>query len=409
MNVIMLGNGFDLYYKLPTKYNNFLHTVEFLLNNDISEIVNVGQVFGNRDLQEKDNFISESYEKYKSVYDRTLLDSCKLDEIKKLLKENIWYSYLLQSFNKDIGWIDFEKEISIVISNFRKFLIEFNVTISKPKTTGMGEAPYIFDFFDFYLMKSSDVKFAPVGTRRVKPNYVLEYPLGSKNEIINKEKIIQTLNKESSELSKALKIYLKLFVENVVDKLSEKKLLEVCKAITCTDYAVTFNYTNTYEKVYLSKNVFHIHGNIDNEIVLGVNPDEYDELNTIDTSFIAFKKYFQRAKYETDYEYLKWIGKIKATKTKFSLIVMGHSLDITDEDIITDLFLEAKDIVILYHNEESKMNCISNIVKIFGKDGFYDLRTDKRLTFLPLNMDFTEFEKLKLDAQFDGLFEVHTY
>ena len=32
MNVFLLGNGFDLYHKLPTKYINFLNTVEFLRN-----------------------------------------------------------------------------------------------------------------------------------------------------------------------------------------------------------------------------------------------------------------------------------------------------------------------------------------------------------------------------------------
>ena len=30
MNVLFLGNGFDLFHKLPTKYINFLNTVDSL-------------------------------------------------------------------------------------------------------------------------------------------------------------------------------------------------------------------------------------------------------------------------------------------------------------------------------------------------------------------------------------------
>lgn len=33
MDILLLGNGFDLYHKLPTKYINFLNTVKFLQNN----------------------------------------------------------------------------------------------------------------------------------------------------------------------------------------------------------------------------------------------------------------------------------------------------------------------------------------------------------------------------------------
>ena len=32
-NVLLIGNGFDLYYKLLTKYAAYLHVIKFLLNN----------------------------------------------------------------------------------------------------------------------------------------------------------------------------------------------------------------------------------------------------------------------------------------------------------------------------------------------------------------------------------------
>ena len=33
-NVFLLGNGFDLYHSLPTRYGNFVNTVDFLKEND---------------------------------------------------------------------------------------------------------------------------------------------------------------------------------------------------------------------------------------------------------------------------------------------------------------------------------------------------------------------------------------
>ena len=51
MNVLLLGNGFDIYHKLPTKYSNFLNTVDFLCHyyDDTKEYV--GNVFSDSQIQ----------------------------------------------------------------------------------------------------------------------------------------------------------------------------------------------------------------------------------------------------------------------------------------------------------------------------------------------------------------------
>lgn len=43
-------------------------------------------------------------------------------------------------------------------------------------------------------------------------------------------------------------------------------------------------YTNTFELLYSSVQTFHLHGDVQNKIVLGVNPDNSDVLETIDVS-----------------------------------------------------------------------------------------------------------------------------
>ncbi|MBQ7889704.1 MAG: hypothetical protein IJ356_08075 [Erysipelotrichaceae bacterium] len=167
---------------------------------------------------------------------------------------------------------------------------------------------------------------------------------------------------------------------------------------------LTFNYTNTFEKGYSDNPIFHIHGNVNERIVLGVNPDFYDDGDTVDTSFVAFKKYFQRVLYSTDIDYLSWISEIKNSKDNVNLVVMGHSLDITDEDIIKDLFLSVHEILILCHDDSAMFSYISNLIKMFGKSQFDMLRKDKNLRFMDIEKDASKVKDiLEGDCFFQGL------
>ena len=122
MNVLLLGNGFDLYYDLPTKYVNFLNTAEYLINNTLIDINNVGQIFSNKKLQEVDSFIEQCYTTHKNVFDKTKLEMSSITEMTNLLQENMWFLYLSSTYNKDVGWIDFEKEIAFVLNSFQNIL-----------------------------------------------------------------------------------------------------------------------------------------------------------------------------------------------------------------------------------------------------------------------------------------------
>ena len=65
------------------------------------------------------------------------------------------------------------------------------------------------------------------------------------------------------------------------------------------------------------------------------------------------------------------------------LYTIGHSLDITDEDIIRQLFDLANKITVFYHSETSAQNLIRNLVRIYGKNEFDNLRESKELRFHP--------------------------
>ena len=71
------------------------------------------------------------------------------------------------------------------------------------------------------------------------------------------------------------------------------------------------------------------------------------------SNFIFFKKYYQRVCFKTDIEYLKAVSNIywnKKHEHEVVLKVIGHSLDVTDKEIIKDLFETANKIKIFYHS-----------------------------------------------------------
>ena len=398
MNILLLGNGFDLYYNLPTKYHNFLHTVDHLIENYSLNIKSAGDVFSNSNLQKNDEYIAKCYNAHKTLYDNTTLNLSDVDQLINYSKNNIWFKYLLKSFDKDVGWIDFEKEISNVIRAFGVFLENLSVEFGEERFNKSPEIGYIIKNFDFFYhqthQRENIMGIVAPAQYSIKDDFITEYPLGSKIKIINKDKIINSLSIQLLDLSNALKIYLKLFADNIFDITTAAEYLEKNKAFLHNDFVVTLNYTDTFEKLYLDSEVFHLHGSVKNNIVLGVNADAYDDLKTIDTSFITFKKYYQRVLMETDTKYLRWYDdQLNAAEMNIHLLVMGHSLDITDKDIISDLFNVASQITILYHNESAKASYITNLVKIFGKSGLDGFREQSKLSFLPLEMDFSDFSE----------------
>ena len=104
--------------------------------------------------------------------------------------------------------------------------------------------------------------------------------------------------------------------------------------------------------------------------------------------------------YGTDSDYLAWIT---GDHLEYTLTVMGHSLDVTDADIIKELFSKAKEITILYHDTLAKSSYIGNIVKMYGHKGFENLRREKKLTFMNVDSDFSEIIEKRKEESLDDL------
>lgn len=391
MNVLLLGNGFDLHHDLPTTYNNFINTVNFLKDNyDETKMTSIGKVFNDERLSGMDDGIKHSYAKYYTIYSIFPLDAAYIKQLIDYAKSNAWFTYLSKISEKIDTWIDFEKEIGHVINAFEHF---FKKNIRKELNfDGFDYSEQsIISIFSFFYSVVEDGMCINGRTKRpeVKDEYLTYYTL-SQSPFINKKKIIDKIYKQLVELSEMLKLYLKCFVENVLDKIAMSDLADIRNIFLNASHIFTLNYTNTFEKLYHTndkKEVYHIHGNVCDNIVLGLNSNTCDELDELNTDFICFKKYYQRVYYKTDMKYLsaiKYTGVFdKRIETKLSVI--GHSLDITDQEIIMTLFEYATEITVYCHNESAIGDYIRNLISIYGKREFDKLRLDKDLTFKLLN------------------------
>lgn len=388
MNILLLGNGFDLWHNLPTSYSCFLHTVNYLKDNSQTEFNTINDIFKQAELQAKEKQIKISYGHFKSFYHSIKLNKEKISFLIEKANSNIWFNYFSKSLNNDVGWIDFEKEIARVINAIRLYIKKENrVNKNDLDITITREISYILKSFNFFIEIHYEEKFNNRSSYRtsIKKEYILEEPFGSKNYMINSKKIAETLYESLNELSEMLDVYLECFVEKPLNTMQKSYYKWKKHTFEDVSTVITFNYTNTYEKLYFNKNVHHIHGTVDNKIVLGINPDDYDKLGTVDTTFIYFKKYYQRMIFRTDDSYREFFNSIKDYVLPIdNLNIIGHSLDITDQDIIKDLFKMTDNITIYYHNQSALEQYIKNLIAIYGKDDFEHLKSDKNLTFLSL-------------------------
>lgn len=352
MNILVIGNGFDLAHGLPTSYKDFLVFIERY---------------------------KEYYDKSRIIYDFTNITmyfknlkenrSDIYNEINSLINENRWIHHFLKLKDENMleskqTWIDFESEISKVIQTLdivkRRLKNDF---YSETNQVRLDEYEFevLHDIFDFDR----------------KLDIVNRFLLLKEIESITK-KLVEDLNR----LIRCLEIYLDDYVSNkYFETLKKKEFITNLKI----DNVLSFNYTNTYKRLYDSSHIEfnYIHGMVNSKhdlnscnLILGIDEylDNTDRNQYVD--FIQFKKFFQRIYKGTGSSYKEWLETFEIHKKEFSklrrglnIYFIGHSLDVTDKDILKDLMLhEGANTTIYYHNQEALSRLITNLVKVIGED-----------------------------------------
>ncbi|HIR94402.1 MAG TPA: bacteriophage abortive infection AbiH family protein [Candidatus Egerieimonas intestinavium] len=395
-NVLVLGNGFDLYHFLPTRYVDFLHVAnrlaELKAEGSLARCQYINYVLGPASpIYIQDAYIQKCYEVYTQKMKSVKLDQGKIEELAAIAEANTWIQYFQACLEKDIGWIDFEKEIGQVLSAVQKLFsldsradeLVSGVPLIEPARLGKNTSDKLaeLDLKTIDILKQLPFVSKSSFIFQLKKEYCVK-GIGDEHYIaIDKEAILGHLEEELVKLAKALCIYLKEFVQKIaIDKRADNPVFYQI------DKVLTFNYTDTYARLYdAAAEINYIHGCINDEargIVLGINNDSRDELEEMDTGLIRFKKYYQRAMKDTFYSVEDFLDHEQAS---YKVSIVGHSIDVTDRDILVGLMKhERTEVTIYYHDEKAHGQQVVNLISLVGKEEFDRLRNAKKLMFKQL-------------------------
>lgn len=361
MNVLVIGNGFDIAHGLPTQYSDFLDFIrkyyQFKSADDVSKL-------DDGKFKEIVHLKNESIQLF--------------NEIEVLTKDNSWHQHFDSIYESRMaegkdGWIDFEREISNIIQIIdgirRQIIRQVELGSNRVRLND-----WQIDQLKVIVWGKVHVDFAKV-----------EFDNCSIQML--KSKLVQDLNK----IIRCLEIYLAHCVH-----IEECPTLSVVEKLDIHS-VLSFNYTDTYRLLYdkgvKSIKYHHIHGVARKEsdietcnMILGI--DEYlnDSSKNTDNEFVEFKKFFKRIFKGTGNIYTEWIRAHKENLHIFknasklptmNIYVFGHSLDNTDGDVLRNLILqEHTNTTIFYHNRDALGKQIANLVSVIGEDELIR-RTDK--------------------------------
>lgn len=387
MNILIVGNGFDLAHGLPTSYSNFLGFIKYFKYIHDANPENIDRYKNAESFKKLDTKIQEYLSDDKRIRNK---EDKLMNELYNLSSSNVWIKHLEECSDKNQlkgkNWIDFESEIAEVVR-----ALEYSKKVNNEilKCGNIANAKLddkvLFDKAYDFLCSMKDV----CKNRGFEDE---EFDIYNFYDFAVR-KIINELNNDLNSLIRCLEIYLEDVVGNIE---IVKKLPDICE-ISNIDKLISFNYTDTFKKVYEGNKKVeydYIHGKLDisssieeNNMVLGI--DEYlaeDEKNK-ELDFIHFKKYFQRIYKKTGCQYKNWLQEMKERDKMFgasiskslgtefinNIYIYGHSLDITDKDILKELVMFSKtQTTIFYYNKSDYAQKIANMVGLIGQDVLLD-------------------------------------
>ncbi|MBQ7593863.1 MAG: bacteriophage abortive infection AbiH family protein [Synergistaceae bacterium] len=382
VKILITGNGFDIAHGLQTGYTDFLdfckHVKNFCWHLDINsqEGIFLGDIkTWKLNEQIKDEFI----EAFKTRENLGIFN-----EIKRLTVNNVWIDFMSRVSNsqakRGINWVDFETEIKNVISFVDR--TESDLTSSCVDLMNkFALKNYIQD------LSAGDIEKLSIFNECLRNAYYDEH----KHEEVKKyypltvRDFRKYIYDELEDLIRALELYLAHFINHI-----ECKPLPLIAKIR-PDYVLNFNYTNTFERVYpdVKPEIIYVHGKCDeaeheNNMILGIN--EYwrtDEEIMSNVNYAIFKKYVQRIRKRTVYQYRPLKKLVKANEASlFFVHIFGHSLDVTDKDILADFLSSPRaDITVYYHNKESEGELIAKMIALTGAEYVIESVNNNRLRF----------------------------
>ena len=366
--IYVLGNGFDIAAKLPTRYTDYM----FLLDNWQKFYLPYEKSCTEQKKTEalkcppEGRLTEETLTEY--AKSGLLFNRSNIEKMNTIISKNGWVTYFRSCQYKETGWAGFEKEIKEAIAVIDKMM--------QPKVRMLFERMSTHEkaFYKMYqkMIYSRDT----VGFGEA-------YKNESDEESVKAERrsFIDRAALELLDFTEAFRLYLIEFVERMITDFEPG----IIKNEKTQVFVVSLNYTHSlFVKAGLENNCIHwIHGSdeILHNLVMGIDNDEH-----IGNEFIRFKKYFQRIQKKTGADYKKFFTPIPRgagdNPIENRVIFFGHSIDPIDSDFIKDVFgLTESCFYIHYCSQGDYEQKVINCVEIFGSDYVIDAVANNKIIF----------------------------
>ena len=376
MNLLVIGNGFDLAHGLPTRYSDFLDFMVLCIDKYCPNWQNIGWQSEENHYKVEKYAINEILTYLKSNHNLPVedaLNSCDIELLKKGLmidtsesfihNQFLRYFICIYAYKKQLSdkfnWIDIEDEIENLLLNI--FSID-NLKSSKEFSLSV-DVPIIindeYKFEPFYFIELSD----KIRKQKNLPEEKL------------KTEIFYILFHNLEQFDYLLQFYLRLVQDNFLK--NPKSIFNIntgSENAKKIDKILSFNYTNN-SKIYINRKsnekyypVHFINGNLkaESKIILGIeNPNKENTEQFCDNNINLFFKNVQRVLYDMFYKYTHWVdGRIK------NLYIIGHSLAFSDKYILLDVIEQSERVTIYYYDEVDRQDKITNLYKLLGDEKF---------------------------------------
>lgn len=348
-NILVIGNGFDIYHGLETKYYDFVQ------------------------------YTIQVNSKEKKV-DARIYDLCE---------NNMFIRYFQNAAKENQGWIDCEKEMEMICNIFNKVLNNDKALDSY----GVLMASYIphneleiLKFAKNYISYSYS-QYSGVEFWGIKDKYKHIY------KKINRELLLRDLNTDLNELVEVFHYYLK-------NEILNKEIHKRCDQLKDMkfSYVINFNYTDTYKIYDIDiNNVSYIHGSVSKgkeSMIMGIS-----DIDMGNFDFIYYKKYFQRIIKKSDKLFNKkydlpllLFNEDEENHQMFPNNIFniayffGHSLSNTDGDIIREIEKKSHRLIIYFYDQKDYEQKLINIIDIFGRDKALELINGDKADFIQLEV-----------------------
>lgn len=407
LNLLIIGNGFDLAHGLPTRYIDFLYFMALVVKQVPRSTYYPYKNFSYYDYN-SDN-IQKCMEKYESNFPKKVeflnkvlyFSKANTNFMKSLIKYidgNDWLRYFffiygISSENRE-NWIDLETEIYKILllidNNFKITNLQngFIYSTYTPRFSFGNEnipSHKIIDYTNFIYKSNITEQFVINAVN--KPT--------SESKLYLKKELFNYLYSQLMDFSQLLAKYLSA-IENLYESVratvavrnnnnvNDFHFLKSVFKLENINFLLSFNYTKTFSKLYYESestpfSYDFINGRIrtdlldKNNIILGIDTSILKDITTfIDNNCYRFFKYIQRVELNFNQKWPIWIedAPVISGREEIHTMIIGHSLDITDKHILSNVITKSNKVDIYYWNENDRISKIKNLLKLLGEDLF---------------------------------------